>query len=538
MAQMHPRSLLEEELKSRAEGKVFEALRDGLSDEWEVYHSASVIYRDHVAGAQDDESDFVLFCHPDKGVICLEVKGGGIECRHGEWYSVGARRRAGTHARPVLSGPRPPLLTRAQAARLSEVGRSRSAARPRARLSRHLGARTRACARRAAADHDRGDFRPIEPAIERVLGYHRGSDDRREPPGRAGADAVREVLAPRIQIEVPMATRFMEEEEELVLRTHEQSALLQRFGRDKRMVVTGCAGSGKTMLALERAARGEEVLFVCFNKGLLEHLRRTERHERSSFFTFHGLCLHPAHRAGVALPSYPRGEAPPEFFRDELPHALLEATDALGGLYDHLLVDEAQDLHGDWLEALTTTLRSPEGSVWLFMDDNQRIYGAALEVPDENRPFDLTVNCRNTQAIHQEVMKLYRGEVTPEVKGPAGRPIELLHSDDAPGTIKGVLARLCGKEEVPPQDLVVLSSHGAANSEVFSSGGGPYTFTQERGKLGKFVQFSSVRAFKGLESPVVVLCELEDLDEESRDQQLYVALSRAKNHCVVVAPQA
>jgi len=44
--------------------------------------------------------------------------------------------------------------------------------------------------------------------------------------------------------------------------------------------------------------------------------------------------------------------------------------------------------------------------------------------------------------------------------------------------------------------------------------------------------------FKGLESSVVVLCELEDLDEESRDHQLYVALSRARNHCVVVAPKA
>jgi len=52
------------------------------------------------------------------------------------------------------------------------------------------------------------------------------------------------------------------------------------------------------------------------------------------------------------------------------------------------------------------------------------------------------------------------------------------------------------------------------------------------------VHFSSIRGFKGLEAPVVVLCELEDLDEESRDQQLYVALSRARNHCVVVAPKS
>ena len=79
---MHPRSLLEEELKSTGEGKVFAALRDGLSDEWEVFHSASVVFRDHAAGAQDDESDFVL-SHPEKGIVSLEVKGGGIECATG-----------------------------------------------------------------------------------------------------------------------------------------------------------------------------------------------------------------------------------------------------------------------------------------------------------------------------------------------------------------------------------------------------------------------------------------------------------------------
>jgi hypothetical protein len=35
---------------------------------------------------------------------------------------------------------------------------------------------------------------------------------------------------------------------------------------------------------------------------------------------------------------------------------------------------------------------------------------------------------------------------------------------------------------------------------------------------------------------VVVLCELEDLDGESVDKQIYVGLSRAKTHAVIVLP--
>jgi hypothetical protein len=60
---------------------------------------------------------------------------------------------------------------------------------------------------------------------------------------------------------------------------------------------------------------------------------------------------------------------------------------------------------------------------------------------------------------------------------------------------------------------------------------------QERGK-STGILFSSIRGFKGLESPVVVLCELEDLGDLSRSQQLYVGLSRARNHVVLVVPGA
>ena len=336
-----------------------------------------------------------------------------------------------------------------------------------------------------------------------------------------------------------MATTVDEEERQLVELTYEQAALLRRFGRDRRMVVTGCAGSGKTMLAYERAkelaGKGRRVLFVCFNRALAAHLRSREVVDGLDVSTFHALCVQWAKREKVELPTYD-GDPPQEYWDSVLPEALVEAVQAGDARYDDILVDEAQDLRTDWLTALTLTLRDEEdGSIWLFMDDNQRVYDADLEVPREYRPFDLTVNCRNTQAIHHEVMKLYEGTVVPEVKGPPGREMELLLSRDQPASVGSVVARLTGEGDIRPQDIVVLSGHGREKSGVFAAGLGGKRFATERNRRG--VYFSSIRGFKGLESPVVVLCELDNLDDETRDHQLYVGISRARNHCVVVAPQ-
>ncbi|XAY07843.1 DNA helicase [Paraconexibacter sp. AEG42_29] len=539
---MYPRSLLEDEVKSRAEGRVFEALRDQLDDEWEVFHSASLVIRDHATGAEDDECDFVL-CHPDRGIVCLEVKGGGIECEFGEWRRL---RKDGPAER--IKDPFTQALDHRYnlSRKIEEVEgyRRHKLFLVHALAFPDISAHSLVLAPDAPADlvMGRTDLPDMTAAIDRALAYHEGSRDKRTAPGAEGAAMLRELLAPRVRIEVPMATTFLDETEELVLLTHEQSALLNRFGRARRMVVYGCAGSGKTMLAVERAKRladeGQRVLFVCFNRGLREHLNTREGRDNLTFQTFHSVCVYWARRAKIPLKDYPSGTTPPpEHWREDLPYALIEAMEQLGGQFDAVLVDEAQDLHTDWLDALNTTIADPAaGSLWLFLDDNQRIYDTTLDVTDDYVPFDLTVNCRNTQLIHREVMKLYQGQIVPEARGPEGRSPELLLAKDQPATVASVLERLCSTDEIPPQDIVVLSSHASAKSAVAREGHGRFTFTDKRGAGGSHVHFSSIRAFKGLESPVVVLCELEDLDAASHDQQLYVALSRARNHVVIVGP--
>lgn len=542
MATMYPRTLAEGEQITKSEVKVYNAVRDGLPVEWEAFHSVGWVARDHAEGSDDGEIDMVLV-HPEHAVLCVEVKGYGVECIGGNWSRL-------------KDGQRTPMEDPFKQAVDHKYDLLRKIKKADPKLAKGL-----------AVDHllsfpmitihqlvlapdapreiilDRNDLKEPPAAIERVLAYHEGSRDKHSGPGDAGADVIRELLSPDVCIEVPMAEAFLDEEEAMVRLTHEQAALLARQGRERRMVVTGCAGSGKTMLAVEqakrRAAKDDDVLFVSFNRALRDHLRKTEKNSDIHFQNFHALCMQFAKQAEVELSEHEVGEAPASFWEEELPDALVEAMSELGPQYDAIFVDEAQDLHNDWLTALTYTLRDPDrDQLWLFMDDNQKVYEQQLDVPDEFHPYDLTWNCRNTQAIHREVMKKYKGEVVPEAIGPEGRTPELIHSDDQAAAVAAVLERLCGEEEVPPQDVVVLSSHGFEKSEVAQSKPGRFTFVKDPVAVGPYIRCSSIRGFKGLESPVVVLCELDDLDDATVDQQLYVAISRARNHCVVVVPEA
>jgi hypothetical protein len=314
------------------------------------------------------------------------------------------------------------------------------------------------------------------------------------------------------------------------------------MGRNPRMAIYGCAGSGKTMLAVEHAKRlasaGKDVLFVCFNVALARHLATSERHDTITFSNFHRLCRHYAYKAKIDVPQHLGGDPPASFYLDDMPEFLVAALDELGPQWDALIVDEAQDLHDHWLDALRYGLRDePNAPVWLFLDDNQRVYEAELTVPTDFLRYVLDTNCRTTRAIHRQLLRLYDSELVPFVRGPEGREPELHHADDQTATVAALLERLLGPDDVAPDDVVVLSSHALDRSAVGQALG--HRVAREPGKRrGREVRFSSIRAFKGLEAPVVVLCELEDLDIDTRKQQLYVGMSRARNHCVIVAPPA
>ena len=70
-----------EEIKSNAEKKMYDVLQELRTDDTYVLHSLGLPrHQNKIYG----EIDFVVVCK--RGVACLEIKGGRVECREGKWF--------------------------------------------------------------------------------------------------------------------------------------------------------------------------------------------------------------------------------------------------------------------------------------------------------------------------------------------------------------------------------------------------------------------------------------------------------------------
>jgi hypothetical protein len=253
---------------------------------------------------------------------------------------------------------------------------------------------------------------------------------------------------------------------------------------------------------------------------------------------FHELCYELAEEAGVSIDK----QDDKTYFEQQLPEAMMAALEELDVLYDAIVVDEGQDFHEDWWIPLQMLLRHPdEGILYIFYDDNQRIYTRHSTFPIQQPPYPLTVNCRNTQRIHQAVLKFYNADAHPTARGPEGRPVEVIHygkADRVRSTLHELLHRLTTVDRIPTDEITMLTPCSPRTSRLWGTSPveGPQLTDRWPPPPGQ-VYCTTIQAFKGLERAVIVLTEIErpwlkrwtDLD-----MLLYVGCSRARNHLVVL----
>ncbi len=537
-------------LRSDAERRFYQACT-ALPDDWVVLAHVPLVGR-----RREGEVDFIV-AHPEVGVVVVEVKGGqvGFDAASGLWYSID---RYGVR-HDLVPGP----FDQAQAnahhlvemlASIPVTARHRypfawAVALPDVQVPGRLGP----IPPDVILDHDA--LATLQPGLRRAAAalVRRPWASRAE--GARAVEALARALGESVLARRPLRVEVGEIQWQIVRLSEEQYTMLRMLGNRREAAVSGCAGSGKTFLATRLARtlyrRGYRVLLTCFNRPLsdwlqsttAEEMRREEggsvQWERFVVMNFHQLCRVLAERHGVPVPGE---ETDP---RDPLwAETLSQVAALIGPQFDAVIVDEAQDFAAEWWVPLLE-LRQPDGYLYVFLDDNQRIYASRpQELPVREPPFWLPRNVRFTRQIHEVVLRFYRGELQPEpppLEGtaPSIRPGVGVRQE--PRLLHRVLHEVLGDGRVEPRDVVVLTPAGSKRS-VLQEGTrvGNFVLTWDRALAqtgAPYVQVSTIHRFKGLERPVVILAELEALesyDPRLREMLLYVGLSRASARLYVL----
>ena len=506
-----------------AERQVFNAFRK-LDDEWQCYYS--VPWQSRRKGRQGDgEADFVLV-HPSEGVYVVEVKGGStIELRDGGWFTWS-------------QGTPKPIKNPFEQAKDSKYA-----------LWGHLVTRVPSLPPGVTLGHfvvfpsheqegdlgpdgirvlilDKKDLDNPARAVGRIA-HHWNSSSTSARLSPAHLKEIKQVLAPDGRIKRTLRFQVEDINERLNQLTDEQSRAMRLFRRQRRFMVLGAAGTGKTVLAMARARElasdGFRTLLVCFNHPLGERLRDEMSDEKLVVAgSFQAVCKDFVERANMLPP----GPIDSEWWDVSLPETFSEAAFALNRQFDAIVIDEAQDFHPDWWDYLELSfVNAGEGILAVFGDSNQDIYRGEWKAPLDGDPFVLETNCRNTIEIAERTNSLLKvDQPTLGTQGVSPTFKEAETVNQFTKSLDASLRKFLAEDGLKPDQVVVLTTRRSDVEELSGSrGGGVELGDGTRGT----VLIETVHRFKGLEADAVVLL-LHDQDRDELRRLAYVGMSRPR----------
>jgi hypothetical protein len=363
---------------------------------------------------------------------------------------------------------------------------------------------------------------------------------------------VRSGLAGTFRLLPALDRLVADQEAKLVQLTEWQAAALAGLYTNDRLVVSGPAGSGKTMLAVATAkhlaARGKKVLFLCFNRSLAEWLREIlpdSTFPTVAVHTFNALCADWCRRAGLPYRVPDSDPERQEFFRSAAAELLCQASDRVTERYDAIVVDEAQDFEPEWwlpIELLNEN--AEDGSLFIFYDPKQNLFvNKKLSFPANAARFDLPVNCRNTRRIAEYCSRVRGVEIPSAVFAPDGAAptIEVVPARDRrAAAVESQLKDWVRDGKLTTSQVAVLSPYRPDGTGCSVGGrpklaGLPVTTDPAAWRAGQGILLATVRSFKGLEADAVVLTDVGQPGDGGAFSvaDLYVACSRAKHFLTI-----
>lgn len=530
---------------SDGEKVVYDALKM-LDDEYIVFQSYRWMGRLNEKGTEG-EADFIVF-HPLHGILCIEVKSGEISYRDGVWHQINQLNGVDKEIHP---------MQQADATRFHLIDLLKCLNQQRPRYHAPLigscvwfpsciikgnAVLPQEIVPELALDMDALAW--PEKALQRAYDYYWGKLGWQEDALTVSQlQKVMDILMPAFHLVPKGAAVAKDQEEDMIQLTHQQYALLHYLAEQPVAGIHGAAGTGKTVLALEKArmlaSEGKQVLYLCFNEFLYQSIKKLPL---DAHITVHN-------ERTLAEELMPDKDIPLEQILQRFETFFAEEYEDESWPYPHIIVDEAQDFPASLLEHLYLLTDMVEGTFYVFYDRKQTII-ARREGPDQrlsnaaawiDKNIDCRLvlyrNCRNTSAISNMVRTIggvrNRGYVN-AVPGLAPRAVFVTDKDGLKRAAGSFINRM-QKERFLPEEIAVLTVSTEKKScfaGMTELGGNKISHKPEAGHI----LFTTVRKYKGLEAKAVLLVDIQtsQLPDENVQHLIYVGASRASSYLELV----